>query len=430
MLVLPSPARRHLRCDWSWRVPSRDTISTDANSENLIAGAAGAVMADPALDTTQVLEPKMCAPNAAVLATATDPALHTSWSLEPKVYATGTAVLTMAANPAPDTTESSESCVRTPCTAIAINIASCAWCGCCSGCDCGRALCEWVTLHAKREVADIEPVSAFPSQATTSLECPSHERYAPLESAPRLVDVSMERDSKTCAGSGAHEVVCPRDTDESLPSSCKPDWWSDADLTALPALQTYASVASLLDVRVVRHAPAGQHAAGAPPWSLGNSAELYQHMGMRNAERSYVATWLNMGSASLLSLAEVVNQELLERCTQAEDFLFRRLKLVPGLMKAKFPLPSPGPDMAETVGGFFGMQNVSCFWYGGSAGGGPRHMCVQVDLYSKWYVRMGMQSGCFRLGNVVELMLVDTPGRAVIAAFRISVTQEFLRLLN
>uniref|UniRef100_A0A7S2ACW6 Uncharacterized protein n=1 Tax=Alexandrium andersonii TaxID=327968 RepID=A0A7S2ACW6_9DINO len=95
-------------------------------------------------------------------------------------------------------------------------------------------------------------------------------------------------------------------------------------------------------------------------------------------------------------------------------------------MKAKFPLPSPGPELAETVGSFFGMQNVGCNWEPAKSGEGLHYACIHVDLYSRWYVRMGMQNGCFRPGNVVELLLVDAPQKAIISAFRLSIDQEFV----
>jgi len=273
---------------------------------------------------------------------------------------------------------------------------------------------------------------------------------------------SLDRDSESTR-SAASPGVCPRVLDEASPSSnvgvaksdleskpqelttqhkiagsnactqrkggSRPDWWKEAHLPSIRALSAYSSAGNLLDVRVERHAQSQGLVGPAAPWHPRSSAKLYEQMGMCDRQKTYIAAWLNMGGASLVSMAEVTNPEKVLECVKSEDFLMRRLKLVPGLMQGKFSLPSPGPDMAETVGSFFGLQNVDCFQTDDSETG-PAHVCIRVDLYSKWYLRMGMQAGCFRIGNVAELLLVDVVDHVVMAGFRLIVTPEFLALMK
>jgi len=207
----------------------------------------------------------------------------------------------------------------------------------------------------------------------------------------------------------------------------KPDWWREVHLPSIRSLAAYSAVANLLDVRVECHAQSQGLTGPTSPWHPNSSTSLYEQMGMRDREKTYIAAWLNLGGLSWVSLAEVTDRDKVLDCVRSEDFLTRRLKLVPGLMQGKFSLPSPGPDMAETVGSFFGLKNVDCFQTDDSEAG-PAHVCIRVDLYSKWYLRMGMQAGCFRIGNICELLLVDVVSHVVIAGFRLIVTPEFLAL--
>lgn len=330
----------------------------------------------------------------------------------------------------------------------------CNWCGSYTACSCELALGEWIVASqhsglqgrghvegACPEDANISTLARACAVSTFSAAQSSDVPKSgfPLSASPEVVPsrerlhaevgVSHSDGDKDTSNEAAKAVAVDVEPVAQAPRQ-KPDWWSDANLASIRSLQAYSPISQLLDVRLVHHTPAHEYKEGGAPWHPGGSKALYEQMGMRDTQKTYIASWLNMGNSSLVSVAEVFDQKLMDSCVHEANFLSQRLKLVPGLMQAKFPLPSPGPDLAEAVGAFFGMQNVGCFPQDVAAGFGPSHVCVQVDLFSKWFVRMGMQAGCFRLGNIVELLLVDSVGHAVIASFRISVTQEFLRILN
>lgn len=83
---------------------------------------------------------------------------------------------------------------------------------------------------------------------------------------------------------------------------------------------------------------------------------------------------------------------------------------------------------ADTVGTFFGLQNSSCEHR--SSDDGIHYVCIQVDLYSKWSLRLGMQTVGFVEGNVLDMIIVDWPGRAVLASSQITVTSHLKQMLN
>lgn len=60
---------------------------------------------------------------------------------------------------------------------------------------------------------------------------------------------------------------------------------------------------------------------------------------------------------------------------------------------------------------------------------GASYACLQIDVFSKWLVKIAFQQVALRLGNVLELLLVDDDGSeavSVLAACRLQVNEEFL----
>lgn len=200
----------------------------------------------------------------------------------------------------------------------------------------------------------------------------------------------------------------------------RPGWWDDADVSARASFDGLKRAAQLRDVRVVRHEPAAGQALVA------SSGPLYEEMGVVDTATQYVAVWLTMNDASLVFLSKATDLALLQRCL-AGDFIKERLKLILVPVEVKLPFPAKGPRDAETVGSFFGPAGASSTTC--RTPKGAEVACVQIDLYSKWVMRLAMQKGGLRIGNTIELVLVDWDERAVLAGLRLIVTEEFAALL-
>jgi len=202
------------------------------------------------------------------------------------------------------------------------------------------------------------------------------------------------------------------------------EFWGPADFHSARGLENAALVSSLLRFRVVRHGDLA--GASVLPWQRDISRELYWEMGMRDSKSRYVATWLNCHKVSLLMVSKVVDEEWLQRLT-VEDALRNRLKLVLRPVRAKIPFPVRAAPDADTIGSYFGAKSSSLTLHHSS--NGIHHLCVQVDLYSKWQLRLAMQKVGFREGNILELLVVDWPGQAVLSSCQLNVTQELLKLI-
>jgi hypothetical protein len=154
------------------------------------------------------------------------------------------------------------------------------------------------------------------------------------------------------------------------------------------------------------------------------SHEHYRRLGAKEASSSYIAWWLNVGDSSLLSVSEVIDRPAWERCL-AGDPLGTRMKLLIRAVKCTLPFPGKGPKDADTVGSFFG-KGASLTRTKTSEGADLT--VLQIDLYYLMVLRFALQNVGFRQGNVVDIILVDWPGQAVVASCRIEVTDEFLKL--
>jgi len=136
-----------------------------------------------------------------------------------------------------------------------------------------------------------------------------------------------------------------------------------------------------------------------------------------------MALWSTMGNASLLLVSEVTCMRYWE-ILQEEEYLVERLKLILNPVKVDVPFPLNGPDKAETVGAFFGRKNVNRA--PGRTAKGVDHICLQMDLYSKWILKFGMKAIAFSSGNVVDLLYVDWKGRAIACGVRLTMTTHGL----
>jgi hypothetical protein len=208
--------------------------------------------------------------------------------------------------------------------------------------------------------------------------------------------------------------LCAQET-PSEPSLPRSDWWTEADTVAGDGFRGITSISKLLSAQVV------PHVRGMPA----HHEELYWQLGARKPDGHYVAVSLGVGNNSLVFVSEIADRNVLDKCL-AGNFLKERLKLIINPVKVKIPFPSKGPENADTIGTFFGGHaNSSCR---SKLPCGAQVVSVYVDIFSKWLVKVAFKQCGFKLGNVVEISLVDWQNRAALASIRVLVTEDFLQL--
>lgn len=196
------------------------------------------------------------------------------------------------------------------------------------------------------------------------------------------------------------------------------DWFGPCVSSSAPGFARLDSPADLLSARVIKHVPGEEKR-----WLAGRSHELYEELGARRAGQNYVAVWLNCGMVSIVFLSDMTEGSA---AAFADPRILKdRLKLVMNAVQVRLPIPSAGPRGAATVANFFGANGSSASLVRTALGANVA--CLQIDLYSKWIMRMALQQGGFRTGNTIELYMVDWPGQAVVAGIRLMMTENFLR---
>jgi len=280
-------------------------------------------------------------------------------------------------------------------------------------------------------------VPTIPARGVAAVQCggsPSEqdteEWFSPRSSCSGVAgpdagdsEVSLDAHASSSAGSAVDDLEAGTRASPLRPAA---DWWAHADPAAVKGLEALPPITRLLDAQVVQH---GTLAGGPFPWDAGESPELYAALGAHDPRKSYVAFWMTVDRLSMLAVSEVVDANQLESCIggDPENCLQNHLKMLICPVRVRLPFPSKGPRAADTMGSFFG-RSSSCQRI--RTPGGVDVVVLQVDLFSKWLLRIALMRAGFQRGNVVDVIVVDWPGQAVFAAQRVHVTDEFVRQLS
>jgi len=206
----------------------------------------------------------------------------------------------------------------------------------------------------------------------------------------------------------------------------KPDeWWNEADLNTMGLLVT----SRLKDTRIFPR-------PGKPPlpWCEGQSEQLYEEMGMCDSANTYVAVWMLLGNAAILTVSEVMDRARVhEMLTDGESAcLEHRLKLVLNPIqvgescRSILPATATDPKQAGFVQKFLGEQG-SCLRRARTAAG-IDYICLMIDFngagrLTSW----ALKNVGFREGHVLDLHVIDWPGAALFTSGRLKVTSEVLK---
>jgi len=295
--------------------------------------------------------------------------------------------------------------------------------------------------QAPAAAADVEdelldtPQSELPELSPTErdderlLQCAFAFEDAPYTAAQHQDEKSSE--TTQCLSEDSTEELTPSKSGTESPSQdwllYKADWWQAADLaTWACGTDALAAPAQLRCAQVVKHSASLISSDATAPWQPGRCEALHEELGAQQPGQGYLAVWLKLNAASLVlvsAMPKSVATELGCRKGLAQD-----LKLILNPVQFPVPFPAKGPADADTIASFFGgkatHQSVS------QTSDGAEVACVQIDLYSNWLLRMALKQVGFRLGNVLELILVDWRCRQVVSAVRLAVTQDFLQLVR
>lgn len=262
--------------------------------------------------------------------------------------------------------------------------------------------------------ADILEEQTVPTDVLAALDMSDDGKASLSTKEEPSEDRSTESEQDSVEWSSAAEDVLQED-----------DWWDHADIHAARGLEDAVAASQLRQMRVIRHGDLS--GTWVRPWHADESMDIYREMGMRSSTCSYVSTWMNLNNVSLMWVSEVLDEAALQ-CCMGEEALMNRVKLIMRPVKARLPFPAKEAENADTIGAFFGLKSSSCVQH--SSSDGIRHFCLQVDVYSKWTLRLAMQKIGFREGNVLDMMLVDWPGRTVLSSARLLVTEDLLQLMG
>ena len=140
---------------------------------------------------------------------------------------------------------------------------------------------------------------------------------------------------------------------------------------------------------------------------------------------------LKMGDKVMVSLNEVSNEEMFDsifKQENREELLRRKLKLILSPINSPLPIPAKKPRDAETIGSYFGMENVD--FYIDESVGSVRIVSILINIYSKWIIRKFMPWITQSKGRMCDFILLSSDDRIVFANFRLLATQVSQSLIS
>ena len=141
---------------------------------------------------------------------------------------------------------------------------------------------------------------------------------------------------------------------------------------------------------------------------------------------------LKMSEKVMVSLNEVIDDEAFDRIfnrANREELLKEKLKLILSPINSPLPIPAKKPKDAETVGSYFGMENVD-FYIDDSLGGEIRVVSVLINIYSKWIIRKFLPLATSAPGRICDFILLSSDDSVIYAHFRLLATQVSQALIK
>jgi hypothetical protein len=140
---------------------------------------------------------------------------------------------------------------------------------------------------------------------------------------------------------------------------------------------------------------------------------------------------LKMGDQIMVSLNEVINEKEFDRLFREEnrdELLMRQFKFILSPINSPLPIPAKKPRDAETVGQYFGMDNVDM--YIDERDPNIKVVSILINIYSKWIIRKFLPVATSALGRICDFILLSSDEKVVYADFRLLSTEVSRSLIR
>ena len=140
---------------------------------------------------------------------------------------------------------------------------------------------------------------------------------------------------------------------------------------------------------------------------------------------------LKMGEQVMVSLNEVIDEKNFDRIfreVNRDDLLRKKLKFILSPINSPLPIPAKKPKDAETVGSYFGMDNVD--FYIDESVGDVVVASIQVNIYSKWVIRKFLPLLTSSLGRICDFILLSSDDKIIYSDFRLLATEVSQALIK
>ena len=97
-------------------------------------------------------------------------------------------------------------------------------------------------------------------------------------------------------------------------------------------------------------------------------------------------------------------------------------------INSPLPIPAKKPNDAETIGAYFGMDNVDL--YVDESIGDVKVASVLVNIYSKWVIRKFLPLVTSSRGRICDFILLSSDDKTVYADFRLLATEVSQALIK
>lgn len=208
--------------------------------------------------------------------------------------------------------------------------------------------------------------------------------------------------------------------DDSQPM--KADWWVETNVSAIATCRGLSLPSPIIAAEFFK---LSTNMGKDAPWLPGKWEQLCKELGASTPGKSYMAVWLHMGNSSLVWLSELVAGNAADYANR--DVLTSSIKLMLSPVKVSIPMPRKSPKDLDFAGPFFG---TGCSTQVTDLGDGVNVACLRFDLYSKWVVKIGLQTAGFRNGNILDIVIIDWQHQAIVSAIQLNCTPTFLNIYN